>query len=195
MKKEETLLNHKITQALERISMTFRVLIWEESKKYGLSPIQIQILIFCLHNKQETLKVSNLAKEFGLTKATVSDSVKILLKKSLVIKKPDSNDSRSYMLELTRKGKDIAKNTYHFDNAISNAINQIDNSHKGGFFENLLNIIHDLNKNDIITTQRMCLTCDHYTKKDSHHFCNLLNKKLHHNDLQINCAEHKIKIH
>jgi len=29
-------INYKITQALERIAKTFRVLIWQESKTYGI---------------------------------------------------------------------------------------------------------------------------------------------------------------
>ena len=56
--------NQKITQALERISKAFRVLLWKESKKHGISPIQIQILVFCLSHKPEMLKVSFLAKDF-----------------------------------------------------------------------------------------------------------------------------------
>jgi len=46
-----------------------------------VSPIQIQILLFCASHKQENLKVSFLANEFDLTKATISDSVKVLIKK------------------------------------------------------------------------------------------------------------------
>ena len=36
----------RIVVALERISESFRVLLWNESKENSLSPIQIQILIF-----------------------------------------------------------------------------------------------------------------------------------------------------
>ena len=50
------IVNHKITQALERISKAFRVLLWEESKKHGISPIQIQLLIFCSSHKPENVK-------------------------------------------------------------------------------------------------------------------------------------------
>ena len=185
-------LNHKIIQALERISKAFRVLLWEESKKYGISPIQIQILIFCLTHKQEMLKVSFLAKEFDLTKATVSDSVKVLLKKELIQKIPDTYDSRSYAIALTPKGRDIAKNINHFTKDLDTAVNSIGDVHKGGFLKSLLDIIHSLNKNEVISTQRMCLTCCHYDNKNGEHFCHFLNSKLHNNELQIDCPDHKI---
>ena len=37
--------DHKIVVALERIAEAFRVLLWQETKKTGLSPIQLQLLI------------------------------------------------------------------------------------------------------------------------------------------------------
>ena len=184
--------SQKITQALERISKAFRVLLWEESKKYGISPIQIQILIFCLSHKTEMLKVSFLAKEFDLTKATISDSVKVLIKKELLKKIPDTYDSRSYTVALTQKGRDLAKKTSHFTNSLEAAVNSIDDNQKGVFLKNLLDIIHNLNKKEVISTQRMCLTCHHYKNKNNGHFCNLLNKELHNQELQIDCPEHKI---
>ena len=35
----------KIIVSLERLSQAFRVLLWNESKAFSLSPIQIQIMI------------------------------------------------------------------------------------------------------------------------------------------------------
>ena len=184
-------LNHKITQALERISKAFRVLLWEESKKYKISPIQIQILIFCLTHRQEMLKVSFLAKEFDLTKATVSDSVKVLLQKDYLEKISDTNDSRSYSLLLTPKGRKIAKETSTFNKALLTAVDTL-GVKKGEFLNHLLNIIQSLNVNDVISTQRMCLTCYHHSQKNGGHFCGLLNKKLKQEDLQIDCEDHKL---
>ncbi len=186
------LTNHKITQALERISKAVRVLLWEESKKYGISPIQIQILIFCLSHKLEMLKVSFLAKEFDLTKPTISDSVKVLIKKELLKKIPDMYDSRSYSIALTQKGRNIAKKTSYFTNSLVAAVGSIDNDLQGAFLKNLLHIIHKLNKDDVISIQRMCLTCYHYNNENNEHFCGLLNRELQNQELQIDCPEHKI---
>lgn len=187
-------LNHKITQALERISKAFRVLLWEESKKYQISPIQIQILLFCLTHKQEMLKVSFLANEFDLTKATVSDSVKVLLQKEYLKKIPDTYDSRSYSLQLTSKGRKIANQTSDFANSLNKAVDTLGKKNKGQFLNNLLNVIQCLNVNDVISTQRMCLTCYHHTYKKDQHFCGLLNKNLKQEELQIDCVDHKLTV-
>ena len=188
----DTQINNKITQAFERISKTFRVLLWEESKKYKVSPIQIQILIFCLTHKEYMLKVTSLAKEFDLTKATISDSIRVLLKKELLIKVPDTNDSRSYTLRLTKKGKDIAVKTSSFTETLAASIGELDDGDKGFFLKNLLNIINQLNKKSVISVQRMCLTCSQYSKDNGAHYCGLLKKGLTNDELEIDCFDHKL---
>jgi len=69
----------KIVASLERIAQAFRVLLWQESKAHALTPIQVQMLIFLLHHSEEKRKVSYIAREFNMTKATVSDTVKTLV--------------------------------------------------------------------------------------------------------------------
>lgn len=43
----------KIIASLERVSQAFRVLLWNESKEFSLSPIQVQVLIFLLHHSEQ----------------------------------------------------------------------------------------------------------------------------------------------
>src|SRR5690606_11115389 len=91
----------RIVVALERISEAFRVLLWNESKENSLSPIQIQILIFIHYHSLENCKVGYLADEFNMTKATISDSVKVFLSTELVTKETDPIDIRSFSLTFT----------------------------------------------------------------------------------------------
>jgi len=108
----------RIVVALERISEAFRVLLWNESKENALSPIQIQILIFVHFHSSEKCKVGYLADEFNMTKATISDSVKVLLHKNLVAKETDETDTRSYSLSLTPEGEKIVKKASFFASSI-----------------------------------------------------------------------------
>ena len=98
-------LSSKIVSGLERVSEVFKVLLWEKAKQVGLSPIQIQILIFVAYHKQDLCNVSHLAKEFNVTKPTISDAVKTLDKKQLILKDYSSSDSRSYSIHLSQLGK------------------------------------------------------------------------------------------
>ncbi len=184
--------NLKIINGLERISKAFRVLLWKESKLYKISPIQIQLLLFCGTHKKEALKVSFLAKEFDLTKATVSDSIKVLLKKELLVKKIDPKDSRSFTVQLTKQGKEIAAKTSGFTSVLNESIDAFSEIEKGVFLEQLIQLIYQLNQKDVIATQRMCLTCFNYKKDGNSHYCNLMKKELKKPDLRIDCNEHQI---
>ena len=91
----------KIVASLERISQSFRVLLWQKSKEFALTPLQMQILLFLLTQSEEKRKVSYLAKEFNVTKATISDTIKTLEHKSLILKENEITDSRSYIINLS----------------------------------------------------------------------------------------------
>lgn len=184
--------NQKIINGLERISKAFRVLLWEKSKLYKISPIQIQLLIFCSNHKKENLKVSFLANEFDLTKATISDSIKILLKKELLNKIVNPKDSRSFTVELTGKGKEIVKQTISFSSVLNQSIDFLTETEKGVFLKQLMEFIYQLNQKDVISTQRMCLTCYYYNKNGNNHYCNLMKKPLKNIELRIDCDEHQI---
>lgn len=186
-------LNQKIIVSLERISQAFRVLLWNEGKKYGLSPIQIQILHFIRSHSAEKRKISYLAKEFDMTKATISDSVKVLFQKSLVYKEPEPNDTRSFVLFLTQEGEEIANKTALFIQEIESSINKIGQNEKENLLLNLLGIIDSLNQSGVITLQRMCFSCSHYESnfQGNNHYCKLLQKNLKDSELQIDCPEHQ----
>ena len=188
---ETNSVNLKIISGLERISKAFRVLLWEESKLYKISPIQIQLLIFCSTHKRDDLKVSFLAKEFDLTKATISDSIKVLLKKELLTKTINLKDSRSFTVQLTNQGKEIVAKTSGFTSALNESIDSFSELEKGVFLERLMQLIYQLNQKEVISTQRMCLTCFYYKKDGNNHYCNLMEKQLKNSSLRIDCDEHQ----
>ncbi|MCZ2128637.1 MAG: MarR family winged helix-turn-helix transcriptional regulator [Bacteroidia bacterium] len=186
----------KIVASLERISQAFRVLLWQESKEFSLSPIQVQVLIFLLYHSDEKRKVSYLADEFNMTKATISDTIKTLEQKNLITKEYEQQDTRSYIINLTKKGKDIADKTSLFTKEIRTPIDKLHRDDKENLLLSLLNIIRHLNKSEVITIQRMCMSCSYYQPSDKgqKHFCKLLNQNLHVKDLRIDCPEHELKV-
>lgn len=188
-------IDSKIVASLERVSQAFRVLLWNESKEYSLSPIQVQVLIFLLHHSDEKRKVSYLADEFNMTKATISDTIKTLEQKQLIKKEYEQHDTRSYIIHLTKKGKSIADQTSLFAKQIQVPIDQLHSTDKENLLLSLLEIIRHLNESGIITIQRMCFNCHFYQsgKKRQEHFCGLLNTKLNAAELRIDCEEHTQK--
>ncbi|TVQ14746.1 MAG: MarR family transcriptional regulator, partial [Bacteroidetes bacterium] len=152
----------RIVAALERISQAFRILLWNESKDFSLTPIQIQVLIFLLNHSEEKRTVTYLAREFNITKATISDTIKTLTQKELISKEYHQEDTRSYFIHLTPKGREIAQKTSLFTHELFTPLEKLNLQEKENFLLNLISIIHHLQKAGIISLQRMCFTCVHY---------------------------------
>lgn len=182
----------RIVVALERISEAFRVLLWSESKANSLSPIQIQLLIFIHFHSPDKCKVGYLADEFNMTKATVSDSVRVLMAKNLVVKHTDPMDTRSHTLSLTNKGKSVAKQSSFFASAIEKPIEELTLEQKTIMLNGLLKLIYDLNTSGIIIIQRMCFTCSFYSVDEGRHYCNLLKTPLAESEIRLDCPEHQL---
>ncbi|MCG8310252.1 MAG: MarR family winged helix-turn-helix transcriptional regulator [Cytophagales bacterium] len=189
---KEQKVESKIVVALERVSEAFRVLLWNESKENSLSPIQIQLLIFIRFHSLEKCKVSYLADEFNMTKATISDSVRVLLAKDLVEKEADPIDTRSYMLSLTQEGKKVAEKASFFASSMEQPIKNLTEEQKTIMLNGLLKLIHDLNKSGVITIQRMCFTCTFYKAEKGIHYCSLLKTRLAESEIRVDCPEHEL---
>ncbi len=180
----------KIVAGLERISEAFKVLLWDKAKQLGLSPIQIQILIFIAYHKQELCNVSHLAKEFNITKPTISDAVRVLVKKELVFKNYLPTDSRSYTIVLSDTGMGVLRETEQFSNPLKNHVSDLPTPDLEQLFFTLSKLIYQLNQHGILQVQRTCFGCKFYQKNNDKHFCNLLDKELLAKEIRLDCPEY-----
>ncbi len=192
-KQQEIDTSSKIVAGLERISEVFKVLLWEKAKMVGLSPIQIQILIFIAFHKQELCNVSHLAKEFNVTKPTISDAVKVLDKKGMVSKNFSTSDSRSYLLQLTEMGKKLVTETNDFATSLKKQIDKFNESELESLFSTISQLIFKLNRSGILTVQRTCYGCTYYQKNNGIDYCNLLQKELKTTEIRLDCPEFEEK--
>ncbi len=184
----------KIVVALERISEAFRVLLWQEGKENALTPLQLQVLIFLKFHSPEKCKVNYLAKEFNVTKATISETVRLLAKKKLIYKETDPTDTRSYSIYLTEEGKKIAAKSSAFASVLEKPIHSYSNKQKAVLFQSLIELIEKLNRAGIVTVQRMCFSCRFYEAKAKNDYCKLLEKELYRQDLRVDCSEHELAV-
>jgi DNA-binding MarR family transcriptional regulator len=187
-------LDNKIVAGMERLSQVFRILLWEKAKEHGLSPIQIQLLIFIHNHSPKKSTVSYLAQEFNLTKPTISDAIKVLEEKKIVKKIPDSVDTRSYTIQLMASGRKIVAETENFVDPITKLISSTNEADKNALWESISSLIKKLNEMDIISVQRTCYVCKNYEQKGKVAFCNLLNQKLQTSDIRIDCPEFDLAV-
>lgn len=190
---QEKDISSKIVAGMERVSEVFKILLWEKAKLVGLSPIQIQILIFIAFHKQKLCNVSHLAKEFNVTKPTVSDAVRVLDKRGYIVKDFSSSDSRSYSISLSDLGNDIISQTYDFSNPLKKQVDSFSQSELESLFGTLSQLIYKLNRNGILSVQRTCYGCKFYEKQQESDYCNLLQKELLNQEIRLDCPEYEEK--
>lgn len=198
----EESLEGKIVSALERLSLASKILLWDAAKREGfaekgLSPIQIQFLLFLPNHLEGQCRVSQLAREFGLTQATVSDAVKSLVSKGLVSKKPSKRDGRAYTLRLTASGKRLAKRMVNWPDAIRLQLKEFSDETKTIVMAFLMELIRSLQRSGIIEVARMCISCGNF-QEDAHpdsrrpHHCSLTDTPLAVIDLNVDCPMHTL---
>lgn len=194
-------IDSRIIAAMERLSQAFQLLLREQAKinaqRVPLSSIQIQILVFLLFRSAGSIRVSDLAREFSLTAASVSDSVRVLEVKGLVEKKRSSRDARVQFLHLTPEGIQLTKELSGWANVLREHLSEHTHAQKTFVMQFLFDLIERLQKAGIVTPNRMCATCrffarDRYDDPETPHHCNLLRKPLRNDELRFDCPEHEL---
>ncbi len=189
-------LDAKLVLALERISQVFRVLLWEQTKQYNLSPIQTQILIYIYRQPESDRNITTLAQRLNVTKATISDAVKSLVQKKLLKKQNDNEDARYYYLVLTNKGSELVKKIESWGEQFRKNFTNISKENKTILFETLLRILINFEEEGIINRNRICFTCKHFQHKKKNnkglYFCEYLKLRLKSDELRVDCPEHEL---
>ena len=186
---QQEFLSSKIVAGLERISQAFKLLLWDKAKQFGLSPIQIQLLIFVAHHENQWNNVSYLANEFNVTKPTISDAVRILHKKNLILKDHSSSDNRSYSIVLSEAGQAIVAGTEDFAGPLFSIMDTFSKEEQKDFYSMLGKLIHGLHRHHVLTVQRSCFACKFYDNQSQGHYCNLLETFLQRQEVRLDCPE------
>ena len=101
-----------ITFALQKIYEAYKYLLWKAAEKENISPLQLQILR--LLQQREKCRLSDLAIALQVSKPTISDALKVLSSKGMLLKIRDVNDSRNAGLSLSELGILITNRLYEY---------------------------------------------------------------------------------
>ena len=182
----------KIVAGLERLSQTFRFLMWEKGKEFGLTPIQMQCLVFIKYHEEEFCRGSLLAREFEVTPVTISQALKTLTEKGYISRKSSTDDARIQTLYLTPAGRKITLRVEGWANELTDHIALLSAQKKEEALGFILQLIESLYNQGVMTSARQCTTCRFFRPDGKESFyCKLLEKKLQKRDLRIDCPEHE----
>jgi len=195
-RREEGSIDSRIVSALERISVAFRVMLWDVAKERQLSPIQIQFLIHLEGRRSDDRRVSRLARDFGLTQATVSDAVSVLVAKGLLSKRPDPRDGRVSLLTLTAAGKRTVKRLSKWTSLIRARLRSFPRGQREAVMLFLMELVESLHAAGVISAGRMCIVCAHL-RRNTHpgskkpDTCELTGRRMGPADFKLDCERHE----
>jgi DNA-binding MarR family transcriptional regulator len=182
-------LNDHLARLLERIGEVSRAMRWEEATGSGLSPLQLRILGFVADHAGRSVGVARLAEELQVTKPTVSDSVRLLVERGLLARRPAAHDARSHTLHLTAAGRKQLPAATPF----AAALRHLPRPEREALLLGLMRLLRSLLQSGHVQVQRMCWTCAHYRgDRQGKHHCLLLQKDLAVADLRTDCPEHEL---
>jgi len=191
-------LDRKIAVGFERIAQLLKTLIWNESKRSGLGPIQIQFLVALAYDRATQWTVGEIASRFQLTPATVSDAITALESKELVVRTRSEEDKRTVFVALTPEGKRTARAVGKWLNVVQEQISELGSDEKTVLLKSLIRLIAAFQQEGMIATKGMCVFCT-YFRPNVHksatapHHCAYIDKAFGDAELRVDCPDYEEK--
>lgn len=191
-----TTVEAKIAAALERLGQAQRTLLQHTATAHGVSPIQARIVERLARATRTAHRPAELAVEFGVTRATISDALAALARKQLITRRADGADGRQVLLALTPSGHELAADLDGWSAPVQARLATLAPTDQAALLSTLLRLIAGLQDHGVISTSRMCVTC-RFFRPQAHpadpapHHCTLLGTALAERELRIDCPEHQ----
>ncbi|VVP81445.1 hypothetical protein PS918_02337 [Pseudomonas fluorescens] len=175
---------------LERLSSLTRVWFREHPLLTDLQPIQLSALMYlgrCNRYSDTPLAVT---EYLGLTKGTVSQSLKALEGKGLLVKRPDARDKRSVHLVLTEPAQALLDAVTPPDFLVAAARRMgADAVALEGL---LLDLLRNIQRGEDVPGFGLCRTCRFHQAVAGGAFCGLTQEPLEPREIELICREHEV---
>jgi len=184
-----------LASALRRLAHLAHTSSWDQWATQRLTPTQRRILDV-VASRRESLTLSALARELGVTPATASDSVGALESKGLVQKRRSDVDGRALALMLTSEGKSSVIALAARPDPLQDAFGALTADEQEVFYRSAMKMIRGLQESGALPVSRMCVRCRHFEPFRSPetqypHHCHLAGSPLADRHLRLECPEHE----
>ncbi len=186
----------RVSVGLAKIGLALRSQAWKSAGRRKLTPTQGQVLAVMRAHPGDAVRLSAIADELAITRATASGAVSTLVDKGLVEKRPASDDQRAVALTLTEAGRAEAGQIMEWPDFLLPAVDAMAPAEQEVFLVGLIKMIRTLQQNGQIPVTRMCVTCD-YFRPDVHddpgtpHHCAFVDTPFGNRHLRLDCVDHQ----
>ncbi|MFD0712543.1 MarR family winged helix-turn-helix transcriptional regulator [Paenibacillus sp. GCM10027626] len=184
----------RIGMALFRMSQAIKKVTQAESDTLGLSPVQVQALLFAAHTRSDVATVGNFANTIGTTHVTAVKILNGLVRRGLIHKSQKAEDRRVTLLSLTSKGRAVVNKLDNWGHLLEEALQSIPEELLTHFEIGLGSIISTLQKKGHLVVSEPCTGCIHFLPNTGDitapHYCKMIQKYLTHEASLQECPEH-----
>lgn len=176
---------------IERISN----LIGSETRITGadndLQPIQLHVLYYLSRCNRYSNTPQAVTDYFGLTKGTVSQTIKTLATKGLIHKTPDKTDGRRVHLSLSRAGKKVLEKSMPA-RTLARVWEHMEEGEQEQLIAAVNLLLQKMQQANGMNAFGVCHTCRFNTDTgDGRYFCELTREVLQPTDITLICREHE----
>ncbi len=185
----------RVTIALYRISQVIQRIFREQGESLGLSPSQIQALLFLRYARPGIRTIGGLAERLGTSYATSSEVADALERKRLLLRQPMPQDRRTVTLQLTEEGKEKTKMLENVLQEIESSIASLSESDQEVLQRAAQAIVLQLQKKGYVQVYEMCWNCAFF-RRNAHpedpqrpHHCTFVNTPLPEAETILECPD------
>ncbi|TQV88117.1 MarR family winged helix-turn-helix transcriptional regulator [Aliikangiella coralliicola] len=186
--------SNPIYNYVERLSELLRVDSRQAGALHGLQPVQLEALHYLSICNRYSDTPMAVTEYLGQTKGTVSQTLKVLERKSLLTKQPDENDKRLSHLKITAKGKQLLQQLVPTP-MFNKACESLDKKDQAKIVSALNQLLATLLKTNGMKSFGVCHSCRFNSRKENgDYFCDLLKQPLSVDETELICREHEGEI-
>jgi DNA-binding MarR family transcriptional regulator len=182
------------TVTLYRISQAIALLLRDKGQRHGLSPTQVQALLFLAYARPNARTIGGLAERLGCTSATASGVADALERKGLVIREPWPQNRRTVMLRLTANGAAMAATVDNGLEELETVVRELSEAELAALLRAARHIEWGLAEHGWIKMYESCWKC-HMFRPDEHpndpsrpHHCAFMDVPVQDADTYTECA-------
>ncbi len=179
-----------VQDLFERLNNLLRMEVRASGLKYGLLPVQIEALNYLTRCNRYSDTPQAVTEYLGLTKGTVSQTLKVLEQKGFVRKQHDMVDKRITHLAPTTKGKKLIEQSFS-TKSLASALARTNSLRVEKFEETLRSILRKMQHINDRKTFAACHTCRFHKRHGKRYMCGLTQEPLSEREIQLICREHE----
>ena len=182
--------SHLVHDLIERLGNLVRADVRAVCHASGVRPVQLEALHYLTQCNRYSDTPQAVAEYLGLTKGTVSQTLKVLEEKGLLKKRSDPGDKRVVHLTPTASGRRLVERVVPSD-LLAMGVGRLSKSEQQATGEALRLLLRSVQKANSLRTFAPCHSCRFNQKIDDGYLCELTQESLTADDVVLICREHQ----